>query len=366
MKKAMVAPVSLVAQAPEVAEADMRRRRSLVWCFVCSGCFVVSMTNSGGATARAQSSPQPTAASAGAYDRFIDDGLQAYDAGRVAEARTAFRRAHELNPTARTLRTIGMCSFNLGDYADAVWNLERARAETRKPLTEEQQKQALDLITKANQHIGRFRVHLDPPEASLLVDGRAPLLLDQAELLSEAGIHDIEARAPGYQTAHSTLNVDGGDRTTLVLNLVAEASESAVARAGANLPAPPPESREGSAPLDTKGEGRSLQSTLGYVSLVTGIAGLVGFGVTSGLAIADKGTLDDHCPNDTCGRVYRSTVERYDALRTASTLTLIAGGVFTVLGGTLLLARPSEHERVSQSTLEPILGPGSVGLRGRL
>jgi hypothetical protein len=344
----------------------MRRRRSLVWCFVCSGCFIVGMTNSGGATARAQSSPQPTAASASAYDRFIDDGLQAYDAGRVAEARTAFRRAHELNPTARTLRTIGMCSFNLGDYADAVWNLERARAETRTPLTDEQQKHVLDLIAKSNQHIGRFRVHLDPPEASLLVDGRAPLLLDQTELLSEAGSHDIEARAPGYQTAHATLNVDGGDRTTLVLKLTLDASGSAVARAGETLPAPLPSNQEGRAPADTTGDGRSLQSTLGYVSLVTGVASLVGFGVVSGLAIADKGTLDDHCPNGTCGKAYQGSVDRYDALRTASTITLIAGGVFTVVGGALLLTRSSEHEHTSQVKLEPMLGPGSVGLRGRL
>jgi hypothetical protein len=59
-------------------------------------------------------------------------------------------------------------------------------------------------------------------------------------------------------------------------------------------------------------------------------------------------------------------VERYDALRTASTITLIAGGAFTVLGGTLLLTRPSEHEGTSRAALEAMLGPGSVGLRGRL
>jgi hypothetical protein len=366
MSKVMVAPVSLDAQAPKVAEADMRRRRSLVWCLVCSGWLVVGMTISGGVTARAQSTPVPTTSSATAYDRLIEDGLQAYDAGRVAEARTAFRRAHELTPTARTLRTIGMCSFNLGDYADAVWNLERARAETRKPLTDEQQKHVLDLIAKSNQHIGRFRLHLDPQAASLLVDGRAPLLIDRNELLLEEGIHDIEARAPGYQIAHSSLNVDGGDRTTLVLNLRPDASGSTVARAGASLPAPPPASGEGHASSDTTGHGRSLQSTLGYVSLGTGIASLIGFGITSGLAIADKGVLEDHCPNATCGTADRSTVERYDALRAASTITLIAGGVFTVLGGALLLTRPSEHERMSRATLEPMLGPGSVGLRGRL
>jgi len=344
----------------------MHRRRSLVWCLVCSGCLVAEMTVRGGVTARAQSTPSPTTVSASAYDRFIEDGLQAYDAGRVAEARTAFRRAHELDPTARTLRTIGMCSFNLGDYVDAVWNLERARADTRKPLTDEQQKQVFDLIVRSNRHIGRFRVHLDPPEASVLVDGRAALLLDQTELLSEAGIHDIEARASGHQTSHSRLNVEGGDRTTLVLNLAPDTASSAIARAGARLPEPLLSSSEARAPAETASHGGSLQSTLGYVSLVTGIASLIGFGVTSGLAIGDKGTLEDRCPNGTCGMAERSTVERYDALRTASTTTLIAGGVFTVLGGALLLTRPSEHQRTAQSRLEPMLGPGSVGLRGRL
>lgn len=343
----------------------MRRRRSVVSCLVCGGWLVVGMAIGGGVTARAQSSLQPTTSPAIAYDRFIEAGLQAYDAGRIAEARTAFRRAHELIPTARTLRTIGMCSFNLGDYADAVLNLERARVETRKPLTEEQQKHVLDLIAKSNQQIGRFRLHVDPQEATLLVDGRAPLLLDQTELLLEAGIHQIEARASGYRTAHTRLSVDGGDRTTLVLNLTLDASGSAVARASAHLPAPLP-AGEGRAPPNTTGNGRLVQSILGYVSLGTGIASLIGCGVATGLAIRDKGTLEDHCPNGTCGTADRSTVDRYGALRTASTITLIAGGVFTVLGGALLLTRPSEHERISQATLDPMLGPGSVGLRGRL
>ena len=142
------------------------------------------MVAHGPARARADATPAPTTASPtppAAYEHLIDEAVQAYDAGRFAEARTSFRRAHELQPTARTLRTIGMCSFNLGDYADAVWNLERARTETRKPLTDEQQKHASELIAKANQHIGRFRLHLDPQDATLWVDGQAPLLLDQTE-----------------------------------------------------------------------------------------------------------------------------------------------------------------------------------------
>jgi hypothetical protein len=315
------------------------------------------------APARADATPVPTTASPAsqtAYDSFIDEGVKAYDEGRFAEARTTFRRAHELQPTARTLRTIGMCSFNLGDYADAVWNLERARTEPRKPLTDEQQKHASELITKANQHIGRFRLHLDPHDSALLVDGQAPLLLDQTELLLEAGRHDIEASAPGYQAAHTTLNVEGGDRTTLVMSLARDTSSMAVARTGADTPAPL------TAPTmqsDVTSKS-SLQSTLGYVTLGVGIAGLVGFGVTSALALSDKSTLDEHCPNATCSARYEGTVSRYNALRTASTATLIGGGALAVLGGLLLLTRPSE--RPDRAQLTPVIGPGSVGLRGRL
>ena len=347
-----------------------RRRASMMWCLVCSSWLVLGMLGMvtlGPSAARADATPVPTTASPtppAAYEHLIDEAVQAYDAGRFAEARVAFRRAHELQPTARTLRTIGMCSFNLGDYADAVWNLERARTETRKPLTDEQQKHASDLITKANQHIGRFRLRLDPQDATLLVDGQAPLVLDQTELLLESGRHDIEARATGYQVAHTKLGVEGGDRTTLVLTLARDTSRPAVARAGAGSSTPlAASSVNANAPSSTASRS-SLQSTLGYVTLGVGIAGLVGFGITSGLALSDKSTLDEHCPNATCNSRYEGTVSRYNALRTASTATLIGGGVLVVLGGLLLFTRPSE--RADSAQLTPLLGPGSVGLRGRL
>jgi hypothetical protein len=343
----------------------MHRRRPLMWCLVCSSWLVLGMIALGHATARADATPAPTTASStSAYDRFIEEALQAYDAGRFAEARSTFRRAHELQPTARTLRTIGMCSFNLGDYADAAWNLERARTETRKPLTDEQQKHASDLIAKANQHIGRFRLRLEPQTATLVVDGQSPLLLDQTELLLEAGHHDIEARASGYQAAHTALNVEGGDRTTLVLSLSRDAAASAVARVGSNPSTPMTASAVNTSAQPSTGSRTSLQSTLGYVTLGVGVAGLIGFGITSGLALSDKSTLDDHCPNTTCNASYEGTVSRYNALRTASTATLIGGSALVVLGGLLLLTRPSE--RADRATLTPLLGPGSVGVRGRL
>ena len=362
MNKLMVAPVSAEAQATRSdAEADMRVWPVawpvwlVGWWLCCNLCVLGAFP----VRVHAEPAPVPTGAPAG-YEHSIDEALAAYEAGRFAEARSAFRRAHDQMPTARTLRSIGMCSFNLGDYTDAVFQLERARKDERKPLTDEQQKHVADLIVRANQRIGRFHLDLVPREAALIVDGRPPLILERSELLLEAGHHDIEVRAEGYLMAHSTINVEGGDRTTLVFRLNRDdyavtqpAGEPNVARA--NVPLSAPAAPSGS---------HEWMRTLGYTSLGLGAAGLVGFAVVGSLALAEKSKLDDHCPNASCSAAYRSEVDRYDTLRMLSTVTLIAGGALAATGVALLIARPTD--RPERAALTPLVGPGLVGLRGEL
>ena len=332
----------------------------------------------------AQAEPQPSEATTPAYDGFIDQALQAYDSGRFAEARTLFRRAHELRPTARTLRTIGMCAFNLGDYVDAVVSLEAALAEARMPLTEEQRSHANDLIARSHQHVGRFRVQLSPADAVLSVDHRAPTLTAQRELVLEAGRHEIDVRAMGYQSGQSVLNVAGGDRTTFELRLVptpdsqmtraVAAPERQTRPAVSHAPAEPLPV----APADTRRA--SFQTTLGYVTLGTGFAGLAAFGVVGALAVARQSQLSDDCPNGQCPPAYHGDVDSYDTLRAVSTGLVIGGGACALLGaGLLLFAQPARADRgisaradratpsrADRATLEPVFGVASIGLRGRL
>jgi hypothetical protein len=294
---------------------------------------------------------------------LIEEAVQAYEAGRHAEARSAFRRAHALYPTSRTLRGIGMCSFNLGDYTDAVYQLEQALIDSRKPLSEEQQAQTRDLIGKANTRVGRFRLRLTPPEAVLRVDGNAPLILEGNELLVEAGQHEIEARAPGFLMARSSVKVEGGDRTTLVFHLMRD--EYGVAEANTS---PRDVARKSAASGEAQGTHHAWVRTVGYVSLGVGAASLLGFAVTGALALADENKLQDRCPDEMCSEMYRSTVQRYNTMRTLATVTLIAGGALTVLGGTLLIAGPSAQpsERARKKSIEPVLGLGVVGVKGSL
>jgi hypothetical protein len=322
------------------------------------------------ALAQAQADPPTAQTPSGPYDAYIEQALQAYDAGRFAEARTLFRRAHEVSPTARTLRTIGMCSFNLGDYVDAAVSFEAALQETRKPLTGEQRKQLADLIARSNQAIGRFAVRVTPPDASLSLDGHPVTLTAQHELLVEPGRHELSVQAHGHHTVQSGLSVEGGDRATLEFHL------GLIPDADSELPTPgtlqpmaangqTAQSADPRASDSTPSHSSSsLQSTLGYTSLGVGIAGLAVFGVFGVLAIVEQNKLQEACPNGACEPSHYDQLDRYDTYKTVSTVGLIGGGALTLLGAGLLLFQPERDP--NRAALEPLLGPGSVGLRGSL
>ena len=333
--------------------STMRRSGWLVHFVVCTITVCTGLH-----VARGQE-PPPAPADTSAYEGYISEALQAYESGRFAEARTLFRRAHELEPTARTLRTMGMCSFNLGDYLDALQNLDAALNEARRPLSAEQREHAADLISRSQVHVGRFKVRLSPLDAELWVDGKPPPRLVSGELLLEPGRHELLAQASGYQAARSTLQVDGGDRTTLEIRLE-RAPEAPVAAV-----APSTSETSRAQPISPTSTGKSdTQAVLGYVALGIGGAGLVGFGITTGLAADKASTLDDQCDDRQCAPAYHDDVDSYDRYKLLSTVTLIGGLAFTATGVILLIT--DSGETTERASLTPVLGLGAIGVRGRL
>src|SRR5688572_4251575 len=72
----------------------------------------------------------PLAAQDASYDALIRQALVEYEATRYEEARALFRRAHQVSPNPRTLRGIGMSSYELRDYPAAFRALRDALAMT--------------------------------------------------------------------------------------------------------------------------------------------------------------------------------------------------------------------------------------------
>jgi hypothetical protein len=120
------------------------------------------------------------------------------------------------------------------------------------------------------------------------------------------------------------------------------------------------------------------QSTLGYVALGLGAAGLAVGTVTGILAINRRQRLDDfdcyYEDGDTC--YLENTAQNIDAtvgakddldtFATAATISFVAGGALAAAGIILLVTAPDDpsDDEAAAATIRPFVGFGSIGAVG--
>ena len=163
-----------------------------------------------------------------AYREFIEQALNEFKLENWPEARLLFRRAHELSPNARTLRGIGLVSFEMRDYVPAVLALTESLADTRQPLTPAQRKECEVLLVRAQTFVGVYALKLTPPDLTLTVDGSAGVRDAQGRLLVAFGEHTVQASAPDHETTTRTLSVRGGETEPLEVELRGSAPQAIV------------------------------------------------------------------------------------------------------------------------------------------
>jgi len=149
------------------------------------------------------------------YRAMLEEAVSEYDAHRYEEARALFRRAHEISPNARTLRGIGMASFELREYIEALRSLEASLVDQRRPLTPNQKTQVEALIERTRAFVGRFFLKLSPKETLVRVDGAPATIESDGSLLLSFGRHALTAEAPASISETREVNVIGGERQEL-------------------------------------------------------------------------------------------------------------------------------------------------------
>lgn len=167
-----------------------------------------------GAPLSAQSSePEPPS-----YRDAIEAAIQEYRAASYVEAREQFRRAHIIYPNARTLRGLGIAEYELHNYPASLRYLEQALASDVKPLNASIRKSTEELLERARGYVGSVRVDIDPPTARILVDGKR--IQPEGGLLQlSVGEHMFEISAAGRLPQGRSLNVRGGETSTLAVSL---------------------------------------------------------------------------------------------------------------------------------------------------
>lgn len=151
------------------------------------------------------------------YRELVDQGLSEYGVQNYNEARALFQRAHELAPSARTHRALGMIAFELRDYAESISQLEAALASPVKKLDDKLRAATEALLKQAQGFVARIVVESKPPATRLVVDGVPQALPAGEALVLRGGEHTFELQAPGYLVERRVLQVVGGEQKTLTI-----------------------------------------------------------------------------------------------------------------------------------------------------
>lgn len=245
-------------------------------------------------------SPEPDAATPAVtgedeVQALLAAAVAEYDAARYAEALALFRRAHELAPTARTLRGIGMAAFESGLYVAALRALRASLLETERALTDAQRDHVSRLIERTEAFVAILTLDVSPAGATVLIDGADLTFESDGSVLLDPGHHVITV-------------VDGAERSqNLEVDLVGGTERSVRIRA------------------DSLGRGTVDPLLIGGITtLVAG--GVLAIAATATGVVANElyGQLRADCDGFVCPGTHLATRDRAAELALA---TDILGGV---------------------------------------
>lgn len=288
---------------------------------------VAALSLAHGSRARADGGATDTAPASAEYSHIIDEALEEYRLQHYEEARSLFERAHAIEPSARTLRGLGMVEFELRHYVRASELLEEALKSEVRPLTPEQRDAVERLLARTRLYIGEYKLSVrpDPIQLSIEVDGKPVALSPDRRVVLEAGEHTLRVSAPNAEPTVLKLDAKGGAAQTLQVTLLLK-PEAGADKAAAG--APPPSARR--SPL-----GPALLASGGGVALVGGALGV------TALLKADS-AVEHSAAGDQAHR-----------MAIAADVLISVGVATAVVGLVLMLKRPradrAQHGRLQRA-----------------
>jgi hypothetical protein len=296
----------------------------------------------------------------GSAAALFQNGLQAMQAKRYAEACPKLAESYWLDPRPGVLFTLAECEAKWGRLASALAHYEdylRLYASMSAGLQAVQRERAQ--VARRQRAALADRV----PTLSLSLPASAPtgvvVRRDGVALGApslgvalpvDPGAHVIVVEIPGGATTSREITIEPGNRLRVALEVPEAKAAPAPAEAAARPSAagPPPAA---------------------IALLAVGAGGLVVGGVTGGLAIAGRSTIDAHCTGTICDVSGKQAADRAKRLGWASTIGFGAGAASIAAGAVLWLIGPRRAD-ARRSAVQPStwsVGDATVvGIAGRL
>lgn len=282
-------------------------------------------------------------------------GREAMNRRDYKQALALLRDSQAKEPGKGKLLNIALCEEQLGLFGSALRHFQDLIPQF--PPGDERAFIAKQHAAAVEPRAPRLTITLAPDApagTTVALDGEAlpPSSLGTA-LPLDAGPHMVTATAPGRSKRSHPLQIADAERKQILVSPGAAGRED-------DPPTTPTPTADPAPPA-----ARPLPFKLGIAAASAGGAALLaGMGVGIA-ALGKRSTLADHCDADrTCPASQQGTINAYHTLGGASS-GLIIGGAVLAAGGAVLIAISPRLKPPATGWIQPDIGLGSAGLRGR-
>ena len=292
------------------------------------------------------------------------EGVKLAQSDKCAEAVEKLEPAEKLKHSPIVLRYLGECQVKLGRWVEGSESLRKLLREplpdNPSPALTSAYEAATATLRDVKPRIPSMKITLDaPPDThfTIKVDGKE--LADSAvgvSLPTDPGEHTVEATAPGFLKAKSSVTLQASSAAMVTLELKRDPNaplpSKALPPSHTALAAAAPVNAAPLQPAPPREAGSKTGKVLGYVSYAVAAGGLAVGAAFGASAMSDEKKLRGTCPNKVC------TPEQQDALEAAQTKGTIATIGFAVAGGgaalgtILLLTSSSSSSETAQSSVK--------------
>jgi hypothetical protein len=323
-----------------------------------------------GVEARGQSPADPTIALAEALFR---QGRELAGREQWAEACPKLAESQRLDPKLGTLLNLAHCHEKEGKTATAWAEYTSAEALARRTGQKEREDFARERITELQAKLAHVLLRMAAPPAGLglQLDGKpVDVAALNVPLPVDPGKHRITATAPGKRDWSGEVDVP-----SKMVELSVPIPPLEAAEVKPVPPAPLPSSSQGAAPIPISQPGpvadpendpvRTRSRTLMMVGFGVGSAGLIVGAVTGISTLAKASEILPSCDGSRCAAAQADNIATATYLANASNIGFALAVVGVGIGITGVVYFPGTRAAPRPAvSVEPVLGPGMIGVRG--
>jgi len=196
----------------------------LLACLIPAVAWGQAPTDEGGSRTGAHAEDAAGADEEAAYEQAVRSAIREFALGNFPEARMHFLLAHQLRPSARTLRGLGKVEYELRHYFRSVEYLDESLTSKEHALTPAMREEVEALLTRARGYVGKVRFQISPHDAEVKIDGVTRELSEEGTLTLDVGEYSASIRAPGHVGARLSIEVTGGQSQAVKVTLLPTSS----------------------------------------------------------------------------------------------------------------------------------------------